>query len=482
MRLLHTSRPHRVSTVARWRRRGVLLLAACGLQAAGAQLREVNAAAEAEKIEADKSVAIPALEIVGFDFLLSNLNRATSGRSDYDVSASSIRRNLRGPWVVDNDPFRVNQFLHPYQGSLYHGAGRASGLSYWEASALTFAGSAWWEITGEKTPPARNDQIASGIAGSFLGEPLFRIARLITDRSDLPASWRTWLATAVSPPVGLNHLVFETRFDNAFADHNPAYYGRMHLGASRTGPFDSDTGDQFKRNAADLDLALDYGLPGQVDYTYTRPFDYFNIHAHATNHGVEMLTTRGLLWGTDYALRNHTRGIWGLYANYDYVAPQIFHVSTTSLSLGTTAQWWATRDIAVQGTALAGLGYSAASTARGLGDNSEYHYGTASRGGVSLRVIDGTRAALDIDATVVSVGHITSRARGRDDITRADAALTWRLQGPHAIGLSYAWSHRSASFVTAAGRRQSLNKVGLYYALLGQQSFGAVDWRPHEPQ
>jgi len=480
---VHAPQPPRSRAAARWLRAGaLLLLAACGVQATGAQPREVDAAAAAEKAESDSSVAIPALEIVGFDFLLSNFNRAFSGSSDYDVSASSIRRNLRGPWVVDNDPFRVNQFLHPYQGSLYHGAARASGLSYWEASALTFAGSAWWEITGERTPPARNDQIASGIAGSFLGEPLFRIARLITDRSDLPASWRTWLATAVSPPVGLNRLLFENRFDNAFADHNPAYYGRMHLGASRTGRFDANSADLFKRNAADLDLALDYGLPGQADYTYRRPFDYFNIHAHATSTGIELLTTRGLLFGTDYTAGDHTRGIWGLYANYDYVAPQIFHVSTTSLSLGTTAQWWAAQDVAVQGTVLGGLGYSAASTARGVGDNTEYHYGTASRGGVSMRVIGGTRAALDIDATIVSVGRITSRARGRDDITRVDTAFTWRLQGPHAIGISYVWSHRSASFATAAGRRQSLSKIGLYYALLGQQSFGAVDWRPPHEQ
>ena len=67
------------------------------------------------------SIAIPALEIVTFDLLLSNFNRATSGSHDYDVSWHSIEHNLRGPWVVDNDPFSVNQFAHPYQGSLYHG-------------------------------------------------------------------------------------------------------------------------------------------------------------------------------------------------------------------------------------------------------------------------------------------------------------------------------------------------------------------------
>ena len=34
----------------------------------------------------------------------------------YQVTPASIRRNLRGPWVIDDDPFEINQFLHPYQG------------------------------------------------------------------------------------------------------------------------------------------------------------------------------------------------------------------------------------------------------------------------------------------------------------------------------------------------------------------------------
>src|SRR5262249_47202724 len=154
-RLPHAPQPHRVSRVSRahraapWSRCCAVLLAAGGLQAVDAQMRPPQgggggALAEAGEAGADQRLAIPPLEIVGFDFLLSNFNRAVSGSSDYRVTASSIGRNLRGPWVTDNDPFRVNQFLHPYQGSLYHGAGRAAGLSYWEASALTFAGSAWW--------------------------------------------------------------------------------------------------------------------------------------------------------------------------------------------------------------------------------------------------------------------------------------------------------------------------------------------------
>ena len=429
--------------------------------------------------EPDKSYVIPAFEIIGFDFLLSRYNRRFSGSSDYDVSESSIRRNLRGPWVVDNDPFKINQAAHPYQGSLYHGAGRSTGLGYWEASALTFAGSAWWEITGEKTPPSRNDQIASGIAGSFLGEPLFRMARLVIDRSDLPWAWRNVLAGAISPAVGLNHYAYGTRFDGAFVDNDPAYYGRMHVGATRATQHDFSTTTDFRRDMVQLDFALDYGLPGKPGYTYKRPFDYFNFQVlFSSANGVENLSTRGLLYGTDYAAGDNYRGVWGLYANYDYLSPQIFHVSTTSLSLGTTGQWWASNDFALQGTALAGFGYAAASTTRGVGIEREYHYGTAARAALALRVINGNRASIDVTARMVSLGSVARRSAGRDEISRVDTALTWRIQGPHAIGVNYLWSHRSASYEGIDGTRQTLGTVGIYYTLLGQQGFGAIDWRP----
>lgn len=438
---------------------------------------------DAATTETDKSYLWPALEIVGFDLLLSNYNRQFSGTSDYDVSWSSIRRNLRGPWVVDNDPFRVNQFAHPYQGSLYHGAGRSTGLSYWEASALTFVGSAWWEITGEKTPPAKNDQIASGIAGSFLGEPLFRMARLVQDRSDLPDSWRPWLAAAISPSVGLNRLAFGSRFEGSFSDHNPAYSGRLNLGWSHAVREDFGLAHDFKTDAFQADYTLDYGLPGQPGYHYSRPFDYFSFQTLLSSaNGVEALGSRGLLFGTDYAVGDNYRGIWGLYAGYDYLSPQIFHVSTTALSLGTTGQWWVSPKVALQGTALVGLGYSAASTARKVvTDTSEYHYGMAPQVALALRVIGGDRMMLDVSARMVSMGNINRRAAGRDDISRIATALTWRLQGRHAIGVNYVWSHREADYPSAPGtRQQTLGTVGIYYTLLGQHGVEAVDWRTTE--
>src|SRR5882672_3839959 len=124
---------------------------------------------------AGKSYLIPALEVVGFQFLLNQYDRRFLADPAYESNWSSISQNATHKWVVDNDPFAINQVGHPYQGSMYYGFARSAGLNYWESLGYTFAGSALWEIAVETWKPSRNDQIATGIGGSFLGEPLFRM-------------------------------------------------------------------------------------------------------------------------------------------------------------------------------------------------------------------------------------------------------------------------------------------------------------------
>ena len=83
-----------------------------------------------------KSYVLPLVEIVAMDAAVNLGGRLLVDRASFTVTPASIRRNLRGPWVVDEDPFQINQFGHPYQGAMYHDIARSNGLGYWPVGGL----------------------------------------------------------------------------------------------------------------------------------------------------------------------------------------------------------------------------------------------------------------------------------------------------------------------------------------------------------
>jgi hypothetical protein len=272
-----------------------------------------------------RSHLVPAYEIPAFELLLNRFDHYAVDAQVYESPISNFKTNTHRKWVVDNDAFATNQFLHPYQGAFYQGLARSSGLGFWESSAYTFAGSLLWEMSGETTRPSINDQVASGISGNFLGEPLFRMASLLleTDSRGEPRLWRRVAAAVISPSVGVNRLIYGKRFDGVFRSNDPAVFTRVDLGASLSTHFSSNvnvnadpsappTAQVYKRQSESALLTMSYGLPGKADYSYERPFDYFNFEVAAdTNNGIEAVFSRGLLFGTDYEAGPNYRGIWG---------------------------------------------------------------------------------------------------------------------------------------------------------------------------
>ena len=427
-----------------------------------------------------KSYSIPAMEIVGFDFLLNQHNRRYIS-DEYKSTLSSIRRNIGTRWVVDNDPFSTNQLGHPYQGSIYHGFARSAGLNYWEALGYTFMGSAFWEVAGETTAPSRNDQIMTGIGGTFLGEALFRLSNLMLEHGgSSPPLWREIGAAALSPSAGFNRLVFGNRFGGVFPGHDPAYFSRVQIGFSGTANNVSGTSStKLRRNEALTDFSIDYGLPGKSGYTYARPFDYFNFQATASSaNGFENLMTRGMLVGREFKKGESVRGIWGLYGSYDYIAPQIFRISSTALSAGGTAQWQLSKSFALQATGNLGLGYAAVGTTRGDVTERDYHYGVAPQALIATRLIFADTASIDLTAREYFVSSVGATNRdGHDNIVRVDASYTQRINGRHAVTIKYLGNRRDASFPDLGTRTQSRGTIGIFYTLLGQDGFGNVDWQ-----
>jgi len=453
----------------------------------------VSAEPVSPSLEADwgtgsgKSYLIPALEIPAFLWLLNRYDRHVYGNAVYGTNWNTGWQHvLHGPWRLDTDPFGVNFAMHPYQGSVFFGFARSSGLDFWESGLYAFGGSYLWKMWGETGAPSINDMIMTGFGGSFLGEALFRMSSYLLEGNDKPGYWRELGAAGISPPTGINRLAFGDRFKAVWVSNDPATFTRLRLGASlNEHDTDQGVGTTVKRAEATGDFSMEYGLPGKPDYSYVRPFDYFDFEFTAvasSDDSFENIMTRGLLYGTKYSVGDDYRGVWGLYGSYDYISPTTFRVSTTALSIGTTAQWWLSRAVALQGSALGGVGFGAAGTIAAVGNAVEgerdYHFGIDPQGLLALRLIFDEAAMLDMTAREYYISGVGSdNSSGSELIFRGNASFTVRVYGHHGIGIQYVTSRRDAYYASLPNRHQTVGTFSIAYNFLGDTKFGAVEWR-----
>lgn len=433
-----------------------------------------------------KNYLLPALEIPAFLLVLNGYDRLAYPHTYYSSGLKSSREFLfHGHWEYDQDTFFEAQLGHPLQGAMMYGFARSSGLNFWESLFYSNVGSYVWMITGETDNPRINGQMTTGNAGAIFGEELYRMGSLVleggAEDGEKPAAWRSWCAAAIDPPTGLNRLLFGDRYKWMESRH-PATFSRLSLGQSASADVSDDAPGPRAviRQRGTADFAMDYGLPGKDGYRYIRPLDYFSFQATGAadkRNALANVMTRGLLVGEKYEVGDDYRGVWGLYGSYEYFSPETFRVSNTAAAFGSTAQWWLSKTIALQGTALGGAGLGAAGDSHQAGARRRYRYGATPEALVALRLIMSDRLMLDTTTRQYFVSTLGSPEAGNDLITRADAGVTVRVYGRHALGFQYVFSRRTARYPGIPVRTQSVATVAVTYNLIGDEHFGAVEWR-----
>ena len=125
------------------------------------------------------------------------------------ISIDSVRENLETGFTYDRDNFGTDQFSHPYHGSLFFGAARSNGYSFWESGAFALAGSFVWEVGMETEPPAFNDLVNTTLGGMDRGEIAHRLGTLLRDETARGGSrfWRELGAAAIDPMGAFNRLL-----------------------------------------------------------------------------------------------------------------------------------------------------------------------------------------------------------------------------------------------------------------------------------
>jgi hypothetical protein len=219
---------------------------------------------------------LPALGINIFSNVALNLADRYIAREHYaQISFESIKNNFLSPWEWDGSAHITNQLGHPYQGSIYHGAARANGFTFYESLLFDAFGSASWELIFETNTPAINDLISTTIGGASLGEMLHRLYL------ETPSPF----AVLISPADAFNGLITKrrpqrrtTRIHSLDLAFGTGYtYSRQAEGRVR----DRDLIPLLETHSfsADISLAVVYSNPF-LQQSWI-PYDHFELSLYA---------------------------------------------------------------------------------------------------------------------------------------------------------------------------------------------------------
>jgi hypothetical protein len=371
------------------------------------------------------------------------------------VGTRSWGENLRRGLVWDDNTFHVNNFSHPYHGSLYHNSARGSGFGFWASVPFVAAGSATWEFFGETITASLNDLVTTTLGGVALGEVTYRLSTLLRSRARTGFG-RELGAFALSPMArtqGLLHQAGETM--RILAESRTTEPAQFAMGRY--------SGQTF------IELAVRYGNP--FDPGVLRPYDMFELRFQLSPHSSEViqhLAISGLLTRTRLSRSKQSELMLGVFQHYDLDDLPALRTSGHSLS--------------------AALLYRRALGARTELDVSAHAEGlllgsiTSEHGNYWRRDYDmGPGAGARVGVSLVRNGHEWLRADGRllwlHSVygSRGDHVATFirlggavPLLGPIGVGGDVAVTTRHSSFPGLPHVRRRVEQLRAY-----------LTWAPH---
>ena len=148
-------------------------------------------------------------EALAINFGASAFNEYVRNANFNQISPRSWWENLEEGLTYDDNQFRTNQYIHPFNGACYYNAGRANGLSFWPSYGIGLIGAFHWEWMGETHPMSFNDIISTGIGGAALGETLYRFSSMVLDNeaTGMDRFWKEAGGFLLDPIRGFNRIV-----------------------------------------------------------------------------------------------------------------------------------------------------------------------------------------------------------------------------------------------------------------------------------
>jgi len=259
-----------------------------------------------------RRLARPFLESFAVNVMYNGINHLR-GFKDSNVGPRTWWNNMKYGFEWDQNRWMTNQFGHPYQGSNYFTAGRANGLSFWEAASVAAFGSATWEFYFESNRASLNDFINTTLGGISMGEVLYRTAWLVRDPAKVSGR-REVMAAMIDPMSGLERALSGdwSRVADKPGSVIPASLGwQVDFGILIQGT-------SLLQSAASARPFVDaYLFYGNVRGGYSRtPFEAFKLEI-AAGDSLGHAQVHGRLFGSPFGA--HDANQFTIFQTYDFI-------------------------------------------------------------------------------------------------------------------------------------------------------------------
>ncbi|MFI5180758.1 MAG: DUF3943 domain-containing protein [Thermoanaerobaculia bacterium] len=237
------------------------------------------------------------------------------------ISWQTVAANLRaGLTLEDMDKFTTDQLGHPIHGGLYFNAARTNGFTFWESIGFSAVGAYVWQMAMERDAHSLNDFVTTTMGGPTIGEPMFRLSRMIYDNEARGTErvLREIAGAFVNPTAGFTRLFTGEmwRVEKNPEDRFPSLFvlffdgGYRHIGHNRIP--DQDQGL--------VSVALRYGDPFLPEGD-PKPFDFFELSLDLSSPSSAWLTRiqiRGLAAGWGVGRSATSEHLLGVLFEFDY--------------------------------------------------------------------------------------------------------------------------------------------------------------------
>jgi uncharacterized protein DUF3943 len=274
-------------------------------------------------------------ETFAIDWGAAMFNEYVRDANFNQISPRSFWENLKEGFTYDDNKFKTNQLVHPYNGSTYFNAARANGIGFWGSSAMSLTGAFLWECCGETHPMSFNDMVSTGIGGIARGEVLYRISSLILDNTKSgKGRWgQEGAALLVDPIRGFNRLVSgdatEVKGNPVDPyDWRPDFQFAVRAGACAIGQGESIT--ENTKTYGFLDIVVNYGNPWDSDHH--RPYDRFDFDSQS-NFGDKTRLGRLVIRGDLFTkpLGDGKKHVLTFQQDFDYIDNEAYEYGGQSL-------------------------------------------------------------------------------------------------------------------------------------------------------